>query len=343
MAAWNSTSGVAMHSEPIGKAFIDMGHEVTVFTFLDNDLHGEGPTAKDEHYVIRCFGTKNNTNFFDPLPFIEKDYEILLVEDLGMLPVYKLNNIISVIKQKAKIIHVVHENRPCKHSWFYRIGWDIVVYFDSRQEFLKKAYPDAVHIPFPCYNLRKGNKKNARKKLDLPLNKKIVYSFAHRGYNPYCRSLPKNLRDSSVLLQVIPNDYQMVEEFDSPDWLIIRKEKIITTEKFDDYLFASDAAILHKFQKEERAVVSTTVFQALGAECPIFAPEDSDFFSVFKNEIVFYQDTPDLDRKLIEILTNEKKRTELNIRAGKIVKKYSPEKIAKKFIELFNKLLQKKS
>ena len=102
MAAWNSTSGVAMHSEPIGKAFIAMGHEVTVFTFLNNDLHGEGPTAKDEHYVIRCFGTKNNTNFFNPLPFIEKDYEILLVEDLGMLPVYKLNNIISVIKQKAK-------------------------------------------------------------------------------------------------------------------------------------------------------------------------------------------------------------------------------------------------
>ena len=34
MAAWNTNSGVAMHAEPIGKAFIEMGHEVTFLPIL---------------------------------------------------------------------------------------------------------------------------------------------------------------------------------------------------------------------------------------------------------------------------------------------------------------------
>ena len=85
MAAWNTNSGVAMHAEPIGKALRDMGHKVTVFTFHRNDYHGEGITAKDENYVIRCFGTRNGTNALDPRPFIQKDFDILLVEDMGML------------------------------------------------------------------------------------------------------------------------------------------------------------------------------------------------------------------------------------------------------------------
>ncbi len=341
MAAWNSTSGVAMHSEPIGRALIKMGYDVTVFTFLNNDQHGEGPTAVDEHYVVRCFGTKNNTNYFDPRPFIEKKFDILLVEDIGMLPVEKLNNIIPVLKKKAKIIQVVHENRPCKHSWFYKIDWDKVIYFDKRQDFLLDAYPDAEFIPFPIYDIRSGDKKKARKKLNLPLDKRIVYSFAHRGYNPYYRNLPEVLKKDTVLLHVIPKNYQMLEDLNPPDWLIIRKENIITTEKFDNYLFASDACILHKFQMEDRAVVSTTVFQALGTGCPVLAPEYSDFFQTFNDEILFYKDVSDLDKQLIEILNDKNKQKLLNEKVYKLIEKYSPEKIAGMFIKIFENILMK--
>jgi hypothetical protein len=36
------------------KAWLDMGHEVTVFTFLRDELWGEDKfTGKDERYVIR--------------------------------------------------------------------------------------------------------------------------------------------------------------------------------------------------------------------------------------------------------------------------------------------------
>jgi glycosyltransferase involved in cell wall biosynthesis len=342
MSAWNTTSGVCMHSEPIGKAFLNMGHKLTVFSFNKDDYHGGGITADDEDYVIRCFGTRQHTNTLDPRPFIDKEYDILMVEDIGMLPVSKFADIIPIIKKKAKIIHVVHENRPCEHTWFYKIEWDKVVYFDKRQEFLLKAYPDAKYIPFPCYNIRVGDKKKSRRKLGLPLNKRIVYQFVHRGYDMFYRDLPRELKNDTILLHVIKEDEpEMLEEISPGDNIIIKREAVITTEKYDEYLFASDALILHKFQSREHAVVSTTALQALGTGCPIFVPKESDFFSDLYNEILYYENTADLDKKLIEILNNEKKRKDLNKNMEKYVNINSPQNIAKQFENLFKRVLKK--
>jgi glycosyltransferase involved in cell wall biosynthesis len=268
-----------------------------------------------------------------------KDYDILMVEDIGMLPVEKLANIMPTIKKKAKVIHVVHENRMCDHSWFYKIEWDKVVYFDKRQEFLKRIYPDAVHIDFPCYPSRRGDKKRARKKLKLPNNKKIILSFAHRGYHAYYRDLPPKLKRDCILLHLVPPDYQMLEELTPAPWRIIKKENIITTQKFDDYLFASDAAIFHKFQSRFYAVVSTTVYQALGTGCPIFVPRQSDFFHSVKNEVAHYSDIAALNKRLPELLYNKKKCDQLINRAERFVEEYSPDNIAKQFIDLFEKML----
>lgn len=46
---------------------------------------------------------------------------------------------------------------------FISFDWDAVVYFDERQDFLKKVYPDAHYIPFPCFPLRQGDRIKARK------------------------------------------------------------------------------------------------------------------------------------------------------------------------------------
>ncbi len=339
MAAWNTTSGVAMHAEPIGKALKKKGHEIIVFTFKAEDYHGEGITGKDEKYVIRCFGTSNHTNTLDPRPFLENEFDILLVEDLGMLPAEKLNNIIPILKKKAKIIHVVHENRICEHSWFYQIDWDKVVYFDHRQDFLKNIYPDAEYIPFPCFPIRRGSKTEARKRLKLPLNKKIVYSFGHRGYHSYYRELPPKLRKNTVLLHMLSKDYQMLEEMTPAEDRIVRKQNILSTKEFDDYLFASDAVILHKFQSREHAVVSSTVFQALGAGCPIFVPKESDFFHNWNKEVLHYRDVSSINNKLVDILGNTAKRNKVIKVAEKFVKNNSPEKIAGRFLDLFHEML----
>ena len=342
MAAWNTTSGVAMHAEPVGKALRQMGHQLKVFTFLKTDYHGEGITAKDEKYVKRCFGTRMNTNSLDSRPLLEEDYDILLVEDIGMLPVDKLANILPVIKKKAKVIHAVHENRLTRHSWFYQFDWDKVVYFDNRQSFLKKLYPNAEYVPFPCFNSRRGSKIQARKRLDLPLKKKIIYSFGHRGYHSYYRDLPPKLKRNTILLHVVPKGYQMLEEIHPTDWMMVRPQKVITTQQFDDYLFASDAAIFHKFQSRGHAVVSSTVYQALGAGCPIFVPKQSDFFHNWKNEIVHYRDITGLNKQLIEYMGNVKKRQNLIASAEKFVEANSPEVVARQFVDIFEEVLGRK-
>lgn len=339
MAAWNTNSGVAMHAEPIGKALRAMGHDLTVFTFHKNDYHGECITAKDEKFVKRCFGTRNGTNALDPRPFVDGKYDILMVEDIGMLPVDKFANLMPVLKRKTKLIHVVHENMMCDHSWFYKIEWDKVVYFDHRQDFLKKVYPDAVYIPFPCYPKRKGNKTAARKRLKLPLDKKIIYSFGLRGYHAYYRDLPPKLKKKALLLHVVSRDYQMLEALRPERWMIVRNMGGLTTQEFDDYLFAADAAIFHKFQSRFHAVLSSTVYQALGTGCPIFVPQQSDFFHNFRNEVSHYRDITALNKQLIDILGNEDKRRHLWETAEKFVDAHSPRAIAWEFVKLFEESL----
>jgi len=134
----------------------------------------------------------------------------------------------------------------------------------------------------------------------------------------------------------------MVEETSTPEWLIIRKEETLSRQRFDQYLFASDVAIFHKFEKKSRlhAVVSSTVYQALGCGCPIFVPMESDFFHPFKDEVLRYSDIEDLNKRLIEVLNDEGMRQKIIREAEGFVARHSPEEIAERYIGLFNELLK---
>jgi len=338
MTAWNTDSGVAVHAEPLAKAWIEMGHDVTIFTHIKDDFHGGGLTREDdEDYVIRCFGTQK-TNFLDPRPILTTDFDVLVVQDLRMLPIESLPKIFPLIKHRARTVHVVHENKLPKEAWFYQSDWDGVVYFDERQEFLNEVYHHAKLIPFPCFPARNGDKTNARKRLNLPLDKHIIYIFCHRGYEPFLRDLTEKLKRQTLLLYVVPPGYQMVEKDDPPPWMIIREEEVLSEETFDDYLFASDCLILHKFQSRYLGVVSSTAFQALGAGCPILVPEGSDFFTPLKNELLHYNDVSQLNDILIELFRNEEMRNNVLDAANGFVAMNSPEIIAKLFIDFFVEL-----
>lgn len=338
MTAWNTDSGVAVHAEPIGRAWHEMGHEVTIFSHVAYDYHGEGFTSKDEGYVVRCIGTQR-TNYLDPRPILTTNFDILVVQDLRMLPVDNLAKIFPLLRNRARVVHVVHENRLPEEAWFYQFLWDGVIYFDERQEFLKEVYPNAKLIPFPCFPIRRGDQVEARKKLSLPLDKKIIYVFCHRGYEPFVRDLPREIYGQAILLFVVPPNYQMVERGRIPPWMIIREEKVLSKERFDDYLFASDVVILHKFQSLFLGVVSSTAFQALGAGCPILVPGMSDYFKPLENEVLHYHDIQDLGEQLVELLikNGEKKRFVID-QADGFCSVNSPQIIAKRFIDFFVEL-----
>jgi hypothetical protein len=145
-----------------------------------------------------------------------------------------------------------------------------------------------------------------------------------------------------VLLHVVSKEYQMLEEASPPYWMIIRKEDVLSRERFDDYLFSSDAAIFHKFQSRYHAVVSSTVFQALGCGCLIFVPAQSDFFYPLKNEVIRYGDMEELDKKLLALVTDENAFQAVKDAADGFVLMNSPDRIAKRYIELFTEVLRKR-
>ena len=121
--------------------------------------------------------------------------------------------------------------------------------------------------------------------------------------------------------------------------MMIREEEVLFEEKFDDYLFASDAAIFHKFQSLYLGVVSSTGFQALGTGCPIFVPGLSDYFKPLENEVLHYHDVQDLSKQLGDLLlrNGEKRRYVLDLADG-FCSVNSPQIIAKRFIDFFVEL-----
>ncbi len=340
MSAWNTDSGVAIHAEPLGKAWLQMGHRLVVFSFTKEDFHGEGFTGEDEDFVIRCFGTDDKTKYLDPRPFLTLSYDIFVVEDLGMLPKDPLAKIFNLIKKKAKTVHVVHENSLSDDPSFYQFDWDAVVYFDERQSFVRHIYDNSYLLPFPCFPLREGNKKDARRKLGLPADRKIVLCFCQRGYSLFLPERNHEL-EGVIFLILSPPGLDVMERFSPDPDIIIKEEEVLTKERFDDYLFAADAIILHKFQSRRTAVVSSTVFQILGAGCPILVPRGSDFFRPLRKEILRYADSKELRANLVEVLENGPRARESYEAAVKYVQKYSPDNIAKNYIELFESLLEK--
>ncbi len=339
MTAFHTDDGASVHSEALVRAWIGMGHKVLVFSFVKDDFVSERFTGKDERHVIRCFGVRNN-NYIDPRPILTAHFDIFVVENLRILPVGELAKLFPEIRNRSRTVHIVHESNLPEGIWFYQFLWDKVVYFDKRQVFLEGIYPNAEFIPFPCFPVRKGIKEESRQRLDLPLNKKIIFMFCQRGYMPYLRDLPEELKDSAVLLFLTPFNYELLEKESTPPWMIVREEKALSKERFDEYLFAADAAIFHKSQSRYHRVVSSVIFQVIGAGCPIFVPKQSEFFQPLQDEVVYYSDAEELNERLIELFENEEKRKKVSDAAEVFARMNSAEKIANIYIDLFTRILK---
>jgi len=338
MTSWNDETGAAVHAKALVNAWMEMGHKVTVFSFLREELGEDKFTGKDERHVVRCFGR----NFLDPRPILTTEFDIFVVEDLRTLPVEQLARIFPMIKERAFPVHIVHEDKLPEEAWFYQFLWDKVVYFDERQEFLKDVYPDAEYIPFPCFPVRREDKIESRKGLGLPVDKKIIYGFCQRGYLPYLRYLCEGLKYNAVLLFVVSPDFEMLEKELAPSWMIVREEGALSDERFDEYLFASDAVIFHKYQNTYHRLLSSVIFQAMGAGCPIFIPQQSQYFKPLKDEVVYYTDTEDLCRKLVAFCEDERIAKSVIESEEVFTHMNSAEKIAERYIDVFTGVLKER-
>ncbi len=348
MTRWNVPTGLASHAEPVGRAWLEMGHELRVFApkGLDSYLMYHG----DEPFVRRCYmmdiweERKRPDYFFDPRPFLEEDYEVFVVEDAEITPMPELLDIFPEIKKKAKTVLVVHEvGLPNAPNW-YRFDWDAIVCFDARyKEFVARAFPEQriVIIPFPCHAPSHGDKVEARSRLALPLDRKIVVAY---GFN-----VAENHTDLFPVMERLSRDYPLlfllvshhgIRLSSGPEFVLFREE-MPDGEQLYSYLYASDAYVYYVRPGDEKTKgvgVSSSAATCFGAGRPVLAPSYCNFFDLSGNEVIKYGNLDELEQRLREVFDNGERVRESLAAAEAYAMRNSGRQVAAQFIELFQRI-----
>jgi len=349
MTRWNVPSGQSSHAEPIGRAWLKIGHKLKVFAPAGMDL--SLIYQKDEPFVRRCYmqdiwGERDRSDyFFDPRPFLKEDYEIFLVEMASIMPMPELLEIFPKVKKKAKTVFVVHETGLPQDPNWYKFDWDAIVCFDERyKEFLGKAFPGEkiVIIPFPCHHPARGDKRAARKLLGLPLDKKIVFAYGADSVYFHVELLPvmeKLSQDYPVLFVLLTHHTQTVvpELKSKPKYFMVRDE-MPTDDRLYTYLHASDAYIYYGRVSIDGVGVSSCATTCLGAGRPVLVPGYCNFFDLSGKEVIKFGDFDDLGQKLRAIFDGTESIRESLAAAERYTIRNSSSRIAAQFIELFEKM-----
>ena len=348
MCLWNAANGPSIHAELVGRAWVKSGHQLKVFSAKKHP-DARSTHQRDEDFVIRHFSIDNVIPFtrathFIPAPLLDEEYEVFIGQNVERLPAERLLEVFSKIKERAVTVQVVHEGKAPEDPLFYKFDWDAIVCFDRRyKDYLAKSFPvEKIHmISYPYHPLEFGNKEEARKKLSLPLDQKIVFSFGFRSKDiisvlPAMKDVAEQYPLRYVIIVNSENDvgelYKAQKDYDFVELQV----KPLPVDELYTYLHASDALLIHRESSQKyKAVVSSSVCQVLGSGCPILF-HWSNYVELHGDEIVKYRDFKDMKAKLIDLFNNrfDVKKVEV------FLKDHSDERIAEKFIQLFEELIE---
>ncbi|MBD3426638.1 MAG: hypothetical protein GF409_05360 [Candidatus Omnitrophica bacterium] len=350
MGAWNTDSGASIHAELIGRAWVEKGIDLKVFSFYRHSFHGTALTKKaseEENYVTRCFTVYGVPNpEMNTAPVLDADFDVFVVEDLGMLPMANLLQIFPQIKKKAKTVNIVHDGKLSTKPEYFKFDWDHVVCFDDRYyRFLEDAYPEGKVsiIPYPSCPLVRGDQKKARKELGLPPDKKIVLLFGQASDYALNTSvvLDRLTKKYDVMLVLVTEAEKALAGFKRIKPKVAFDLKIVERSPDQDllykYLYAADCMIYNK-PSMPIAVVGSTVFQCMGSGCPIIALE-SNFVYPFNREVFKYRDFYELEECLVEVFEKGPRYQAQQKAIEEYLADKSAEPTAEKFLELFEILL----
>ncbi|MBD3379761.1 MAG: hypothetical protein GF408_04795 [Candidatus Omnitrophica bacterium] len=351
MGAWNTDSGASIHAELVGREWVKKGIELKVYTFYRDSYHGTSITAspeEEEEYVTRCFPVYPHQDIrkSDFSGILNSDFDIFITQDLGMLPMKYLLDIFPYVKKKARTVTVIHDNKPSDKPEFFQFAWDKVVCFDDRYfDFLKNKYPEEVIsvIPYPAYPKRTGNRERARKELGLPRDKKIVLSFGQAAAYSVdtLMALDRVAKDHDILMLVVSRNSAAIESFGlvkgRPGFELRVLEEFLDHRTLFKYLHASDCLLYNK-PASESAVVASTVFQCLGAGCPIVA-RDSSFVYSFDREVLKYRNYYELEDCVRDVLERGRRFREYQDAFDGYMEENGAHAVAGKFLQLFDELL----
>ncbi len=325
-----------------------LGHQLKVFSAKKHP--DARPTfQKDEDFVIRHFSVDEvipvtRATYFDPSPFLNEEYDVFIAQNVERLPVERLLEVFPEIKEKAVNVQIVHEGKAPEDPLYYKFDWDAIVCFDQRyKDYLVKSFSaERIHmIPYPYRQIELGDKEDARKKLELPLDKKIVFSFGFRPKDivsvlPALKDVDKEYPLRYVIVANPESEVDELREAQKTYDFIDLQVRPLPQDELYTYLHASDALLIHReSSKKYKAVVSSSVCQVLGSGCPILFHE-SNYVELHGDEIVKYRDFEDMKVKLVDIFGG---KSDLN-KVKAFLKEHNAENIAKRFVLLFEELIK---
>jgi len=363
MGSWNTDGGVTRHTVPVVEWLRDQGYYVRVFTHYREAPHGRPLDVGDEEFVTRCYTTAgrevDGLKPFDPEPLLraidEEGVNVLLLEDLGMLPCEGLIGILPQIKSRGvKIALLNHDNKPKPKDhifWKCLEHVDAVINFLPEQnEFTSQFYPkDKIYLTdFPCYPVLEIDKGEARRSLGLPEGKRIIITFGEYDFVAPFRALYEMRReDPRIYLLALVYDEEEKAELErrlkelgfERGYDEIRVE-ISSWMKRAKYVAASDVVVLDKGEgvEGEGAVLSSTCFQVIGWGTPI-AARDNRFFIPFRWEVLKYRDDEGLKEGIRLVLNDASFREKLVSRARSFAYRNSPGRIATQILNVFRSIL----
>ncbi len=253
------------------------------------------------------------------------------------------------------VVYELHEIRKSK-IWkslfklmFKKIDKLIVISNGLRKELIEKNFdvnkiivlPDGVSLE--KFKL-KITKKEARKKLKLPLNKKIVMYVGGlqkwKGIDTLIEAFNK-LKNKEVVLFIVGGTKKEIEKYKRKAKENIYFIEFQKQEKVPFYLKAADILILPNSAIEEISKSYTSplkLFEYMASKRPIIGSDLPSIREIVsEKDILFFKpdNSEDLALKIKKLASNKKLQTKLIKNAYEKVKKYSWEKRAKKIVSIF--------
>jgi hypothetical protein len=348
MCLWNAANGPSIHAELVGRAWVKLGHQLRVFSATEHP--DARPTLqRDEDFVIRHFRVDEvipvtRAARFDPSPLFNEEYGVFVAQNVERLPAQRLFEVFPKIRERAVTVQVVHEGKAPEDPIYHRFDWDATVCFDQRyKDYLVKSFPaERIHmIPYPYHPFEPGDKGEAREKLGLPPDEKIVFSFGFRPKDiasvlPALRDVAGEYPLRYVIIANPESDVDGLRKAQEEYGFVDLEVKPLPLDELYTYLHASDALLVHRESSQKyKAVVSSSVCQTLGSGCPILFHE-SNYVELHGDEIVKYRDFEDMKAKLIDLFQGR-------FDPGRIkafLEDHKAERIAERFIQLFEELME---
>lgn len=279
-----------------------------------------------------------------------------------LAPIYFVFLLIFKIRDK-KIVLTLHNVFPHERNWIsnlfnkviFHFGDHFIVHTSSNKQKIISEFniplenisiiPHGILKP---YRIRGISRSEARKRLNIPLDKKILLFFGN--IRPY-KGLDILLEAFSLIKQKKPdtiliiagepwfdwNRYDVIIKENDLEDSIIKHLQFIPNSEVEYYFKCADIVVLPYIQFDSQSGVGAI---ALAFKKPLIISDVGGLkdFVKDKKAISKPNDSEDLSRKIIKALEDEKLLKRLSKDSSDLAERYSWSNIAKKTIQIYQKV-----